>query len=68
MTEITVKQTSPRGNATIDTARLLVGTDGSLSMKTDGAPVPLSEEQIAAVGGHFGTGIDLAIKAARALA
>ncbi len=68
MTEITVKQTSPRGNATIDTARLLVGTDGSLSMKTGGAPVPLSEEQVAAVREHFGSALQIAINAAKALA
>ena len=68
MTAITFQQRSPSGTAELDCARLLIGTDGSLFVKTDGAPVPLSDEQITAVRGHFGTALDLALRAARALA
>ena len=68
MTTDTFTQTSPRGGAEIDCSRLLIATDGSLSMKTGGAPVPLSEEQVAAVREHFGSALQIAINAAKALA
>ena len=68
MSLIGFRRQSPRGNSIVDSSRLLIGTDGALFVKSTDAPVPLAAEEIAAVREHFGTGVDLAIKAARALA
>jgi hypothetical protein len=52
MTEIKFEQISPRGNAVLDTGRLLVAPDGSMFLRTDGAPVPVSDEQRTALQSH----------------
>ena len=68
MSEIRFRQTSPAGTAMIDTARLVIGTDGALFLKSAGAPLPLSEQQIAVVREHFGGRLEVAINAMQALA
>ena len=69
MTEVKFEQSSPRGNATIDSGRLLVAPDGKLFWRSvDGAPVPVSGEQEAALQGHFGPLLTDALAAVRALA
>ncbi len=68
MTQVIFQQKSPAGGCTLDSERLLVGTDGQLFLKSTGAPVPLSEEQAAALREHFGSALQIAINAAKALA
>ena len=59
MTEITFQQSSPRGTATIDTARLVVNIDGRVWI-CSGEPgsqaglTPVTGEQAAALHAHFG--------------
>lgn len=57
MTKITFQQQStPKGTATLDTANLMIGTDGRVFVRSssDGRLVPLTDEQIAIVGQRFG--------------
>ena len=69
MTMIRYEQHSPRGNATLDSGRLLIGPDGSMFWRTpDGAPAPLSDEQRGALQREFGALLTDAEAAVRALA
>ncbi len=68
MTEIKFEQISPRGNAVLDTGRLLVAPDGSMFLRTDGAPVPVSDEQRTALQSHFGVNLADAVATVRTLA
>ena len=70
MTMINFNSATRRGHVTIDTGRLVLRTAGEVAFLDTGSGrlVPATDEEIAAVREHFGTGVDLAIKAARALA
>ena len=61
-------QNSPRGNAEIDTDRLLVDTAGKIFWKSDLKFVPAGPEQIAALEKHFGPHWRDALVAVQALA
>ncbi len=71
MTEITFAQSSPKGNATIDTKRVFVDTDGNawFSSWSPGAHglVPMTDEQAAALEAHFGPTWRDALAAMKAL-
>ena len=56
MTKINFVQRPPQGKATIDTADLLIGTDGKAYVRSshDGRLMPLSEEQQDALARHVG--------------
>ncbi len=59
MTELKFEQTSPRGVATLDVSRVLVGTDGRVFTYTgpasDNRIVPIGAEALAALEAHGGT-------------
>lgn len=68
MTEVKFLQSSPRGNATIDTANLRIATDGKLWLRSGDASVPVSDEQRQALQSHFGALLTDALAAVKALA
>ncbi len=69
MTLINYQQQSPRGGATMDSSRLLIGPDGSMFWRTvDGAPPPISDEQRGALQRRFGALVTDALAAVKALA
>ena len=70
MTKITYKQlATPTGTVVIDTEHLLISTSGRVFMRdsSDGRLVPLSAEQLAEVGKHFGPLLGDACVAVRGL-
>ena len=57
MTKITYKQlATPTGTVVIDTEHLLIDTSGRIFVRdsADGRLVPLTDEQVAEIGKHFG--------------
>jgi len=70
MTEIQFQQLSPKGTATLDTSRLLIGTDGRAFMRSshDGRLVPLGAEQEQALADRFGKSWRDAVAAVEVLA
>ena len=68
MAEIEFMQTSPRGRCVVDSSRLLIAPSGELfSCAVDGAPVPVTAEQQAALAAHFPRALDSAVRAVAAL-
>ena len=69
MTMINFNSATRRGHVTIDTGRLVLRTAGEVAFLDTGSGrlVPATEEEVDALRGHFGTGVDLALKAVRAL-
>ena len=59
MTELKFEQSSPRGNATLDTSKVLIGIDGRVFTFTgpasDNRIVPIGAEALAALEAHGGT-------------
>ena len=70
--EILYQQTSPKGTATIDVSRLLIGADGVVYERrgshADRIVQPVTGERLAAIEGHFGAPWRDAVAAMRALA
>jgi hypothetical protein len=67
MTAISFKQSSPRGNATIDSAKLLFEPSGAMFICSGDGRVPVSDEQEAALRAHFGPLLTDALAAVKAL-
>ncbi len=70
MTIINFNSATRRGHVTIDTGRLVLRTAGEVAFLDTGSGrlVPATDEEIAAMRDYFGTSVDLAVKAVRALA
>lgn len=57
---IRYEQVSPKGNAEVDTSRLMFSMDGRMFlMAADEVAVPCTPEQVAAIDRHFGEDLSL---------
>lgn len=64
------QQTTPTGTAVIDTEHLMIGTDGTVWLRSghDGKLILLTDEQVSEIGKRFGVLLGDARLAMRALA
>ena len=68
MAIVKFEQKSPKGNATIDSVRLLISPSGELFLRSGDGLVPLGEEARAALEVRFGDRLEDAQYAVKALA